>query len=202
MSNFWDYGLRDAAGGKIIFTRVQQKRPIAIKYWFNNRNRLNEETAFETGTTGANFVEAIKAASERMKFRKDHKKVEETLITAAFQGKLETGNKWDRWVVKLESNLKTIIGAKGVALSYVIREDETPDPTIFQPWESIATHAAHHNGSAYDQDKLTVHNIIIRNIADGSDAYTYVKPHIKQDDGRRDIKVLHGWIRKAQSSNT
>ena len=40
----------------------------------------------------------------------------------------------------------------------------------------MATLAAHHGGSAYDQDKLTVHNIIIRNIADGSDAYTYVKP--------------------------
>ena len=50
----------------------------------------------------------------------------------------------------------------------------------------MATLAAHHDGSAYD------HNIIIRNIADGSDAYTYVKPHIKRDDGRRDIKALGG----------
>ena len=52
--------------------------------------------------------------------------------------------------------------------------------------------AAHHGSSAYDQDKLTVHNIIIQNIDNGSDTNTYVKPHIKRDNGRRDIKALRG----------
>ena len=54
----------------------------------------------------------------------------------------------------------------------------------------MATLAAHQYGSAYDQDKLTVHNIIIRNIFDGSGAYTYVKPYIKRDYGMRYIKAL------------
>ena len=31
---------------------------------------------------------------------------------------------------------------------------------------------------------------MIRNIADASDAFTYVKPYIKKDDGRTDIKAL------------
>ena len=35
-----------------------------------------------------------------------------------------------------------------------------------------------------------VHNIILRNIADASDAFTYSKPYIKKGDGRTDIKVL------------
>ena len=34
---------------------------------------------------------------------------------------------------------------------------DTPDPTAWQPWESMAALAAHHDGSAYEQDKLTVH---------------------------------------------
>ena len=85
-----------------------------------------------------------------------------------------------------------IIGAKGISLSYVIRKDDTPYPKVFQPWESMATLTAHHGGSAYYKDKLTVHNIIIRNISNRSDAYTYVKPHIKREDGRRDIKALRG----------
>ena len=76
LSTFRDYGSRDAADGKIIFTRVQQKRLIALKDWVNNRKRLNEETAFETGTTRANFIEAIKAASERRKFRRTRRKWE------------------------------------------------------------------------------------------------------------------------------
>ena len=70
----------------------------------NDRKRLNEETYFETGYTGSNFIEAIKSASERRKFREDQKKVGETLSTAAFQVKLETANQWDCWVVELEKN--------------------------------------------------------------------------------------------------
>ena len=52
--------------------------------------------------------------------------------------------------------------------------------------------AAQHDGIAYDQYKLTVHNIIIRNIANGYNTYTYVKPHINRYDGSRDIKALWG----------
>ena len=118
---------RDAADGKITFTRVQQKRLIALKDWVNDRKRLNGETDFETGTLRDNFIKVIEAAPERRKFRKDQKKVGESLITAAFQVKQETANQRDCWVVELESNLKTIIGAKGITISYVIRED---DPTI------------------------------------------------------------------------
>ena len=44
-----------------------------------------------------------------------------------------------------------------------------------------------HKGNGYLQDKLTVHNIILRNIADGSDAFTYVKPYLKKDDRILDI---------------
>ena len=35
-----------------------------------------------------------------------------------------------------------------------------------------------------------VRNIILRNIADVSDAFTYVKPHIKKDNLRLDAKFL------------
>ena len=67
----------------------------------------------------------------------------------------------------------------------------------------MATLAAHHDGSAYDQDKLTVHNIIIQNVADGSDAYTFVKPHIKIGDGRKYIKELQGrYVQKCMSSTS
>ena len=56
----------------------------------------------------------------------------------------------------------------------------------------MKTIAAHHDGSAYNQDKLTVHNMIIRNIANGSNTYNYVNPDINIDDGRREIKELRG----------
>ena len=93
---------------------------IALKDWVNDIKRLNKETAFESGTTREDFIDAIEEASERRKFRQEQKKVGESLITAALQVKLETANQWDRWVVELKSNLKMIIRAKSIALSYVI----------------------------------------------------------------------------------
>ena len=47
-----------------------------------------------------------------------------------------------------------------------------------------------HTGRLYKQDNLTVHNIILHNIDDTSDAFTYVKPYINKDYGRTDIKAF------------
>ena len=52
--------------------------------------------------------------------------------------------------------------------------------------------AAPHKGNAYLQDKLTMHDIILHNIADGPDAFTYEKAYLKKDDGRLDIQALRG----------
>ena len=45
-------------------------------------------------------------------------------------------------------------------------------------------------GRLYKQDKLTVHNMILLNIADTSYSFTYVKPYTNKEDGRTDTKVL------------
>ena len=189
-SAFREYSRRDKADGKIIFTRVQQKRLISLMDWVKDRARLNEIIEFEGDTNRVEFIADIEAASERKKCRGEQKKTGESLITTTFQVQLETASQWDRWYVELESNLKMIIGAKGIALSYVIREDNDPDLSEQETWELKATLGAPHEGPSFANDALTVHNIIIRNIADGSDAFTYVKPLIKKDNGRLDVQAL------------
>ena len=119
------------------------------------------------------------------------------MITTSFQVQLKTATQLDRWAIELESNLEMIIGAKGIALSYVIREDGDPNLADQETWEHKAMLAAPHKGNAYLQDKLMVHNIILRNIADGSDAFTYVKPYLKKDDRILDIKALRGRYKNA-----
>ena len=190
LSTYRDYAKRSVAEGKITFTRIQQRRIIALKDWVKDRFRLEEETVFENGSTRQAFINAIDDASKRKKSRTNQRKAGESLVTTAFQVKLETAMQWDRWIIELESNLKMIIGASGIALSYVIRENDAPDLTEQVTWETKANLRAPHAGSAYIQDKLTVHNIVLRNIADGSDAFTYVKAHIRKDDGRVDVKAL------------
>ena len=129
ISTFRDYSRRDADDGKIVVNRVQQKRLISLKDWVKDKDVLKEDIEFENGTTRAEFIAEIEEATERKKQKSNQKKVGESLITAAFQVQLETASQWDRWVIELESNLKMIIGAKGVALSYVLRKNDAPDLT-------------------------------------------------------------------------
>ena len=60
-----------------------------------------------------------------------------------------------------------IVGAQGIPLFYLIRENETPDQTERDDWEEKAVLAVPLTGRLYKQDTLTVHNIILRNISDG-----------------------------------
>ena len=83
-----------------------------------------------------------------------------------------------------------IIGANGIALSYVIRENDAPYLTTQPTWEVKANLGAPHDGIAYVQEKLTVHTIVLRNIDDGSDAFTYIKAHICKDYGQANVKAL------------
>ena len=83
-----------------------------------------------------------------------------------------------------------IIRSKGIAFSYIIRENDDPDFGEISTWDLKATLGTPHDGPSIAQDNLTVHNIILRNIADGSYAFKYVKPHIKKDTIRLDVKSL------------
>ena len=71
-----------------------------------------------------------------------------------------------------------------------IRENNAPDQIERNTWEEKAVLEVPLTKRLYKQDNLTLHNIILRNIADASDAFTYVKPYIKKEDGRTDRKAL------------
>ena len=192
IAKFQDYGCRDVDDGEIIFNRVQQKGMISLKDWVKEKVRLQEEAEFETGTTRAESIKATEEAPERKEFRINQKNIGESLITTELQVQLETATQWDRWEIELESNLKMIIGAKGIALYYVIREDDVTNLEDEETWEYKAMLAASHKGNTYLQENLTVHDIILRKIADVSDAFTYVKPYLKKDNGILDIQALMG----------
>ena len=83
-----------------------------------------------------------------------------------------------------------IIGTNRILLSYVIRENDETDISDNPKCQEKARLSAPHEGVNYVQDQQTVHNIMLRNIADGSDNFTYIKDHISQDNGQTDIKAL------------
>ena len=158
--------------------------------WVKDKTRLEEEASFPEGTTREEFMYELEEATTRKSCRKEQKKVGESLITSSFQVQLEASGQWDCWLMELESNLKIIAGAQDIPLPYIIRENNKPDQTERNTWEENAVLAVPLTRRLYKQDNLTVNNIILRNIADASDAFTYVKPYIKKNDGRADIKLF------------
>ena len=70
-----------------------------------------------------------------------------------------------------------IIGAKGIALDYVIRHNDMLDLSDQANWEERARLAAPHDGNTYRLDSLAVHGVILRNIVESSYVYTYVKTY-------------------------
>ena len=129
-------------------------------------------------------------ALERERRRKDQKKEGESYRDSTFNTKLKSAAQWEKWIEELESTLCQIIGVRGVPLSYVIKESDAPtfDPTV--TYEEAVTEAMSLSGVEFTHDARTVHKIILKNIHEDSDAYTYVKPLIRHRDGRRDIKAL------------
>ena len=83
-----------------------------------------------------------------------------------------------------------MIGANGVPLSYVICQNDAPDLTEQDTWEQKAIYGAPHHGRSWKVDHTTVHQIILQNIGEDSDAYTYIKTRIRQENGRIDIQAL------------
>ena len=97
--------------------------------WVKDKTRIEEEASFPYGTTRQELIYELEEATTRKKCRKEQKKVGESFITTSFQVHLEAAGKWDCWVVELKSNLKIIVGAQGIPLYYVIRENDAPDQT-------------------------------------------------------------------------
>ena len=106
--------------------------------WVKDKTRLEEEASFPDGKTRQEHIYELEEATTRKKCRKERNKVWEYLITTIFRVQIEAAKQWDSWVVDLESNLKMIVGAQGIPLSYVIRENNAPDHTERDTWEEKA----------------------------------------------------------------
>ena len=107
-----------------------------------------------------------------------------------FNNKLKTQSQWEKFKEELESALNVIVGSQGVPIICVIREEETPqfDPTV--PFEDAIIQAVAVDNAQFKVDACTVHQIILNNFDENSDACTCIKPPLCHHDGRRDILAL------------
>ena len=174
----------------VILTPIQKQRMKGLVLWVKDRVRVGAAVAFPNGTTRDDVIDELNESIRRENLRKEQKKVGESFHDASFNNKLKSQSQWEKFSEELESTLAMIIGAKGVPILYVIRENDTPvfDPTL--PYEVAVSQAVELNGEEYDIDAKTVHKIILQNVNEDSDAYTYIKTLLRHRNGRRDIQAL------------
>ena len=70
LGTFRDYARREKENGKIIFTRVQQRRWIFIMYFVKGTNCFEEEASLPDRTTSKELIYELEEATTRKKCRK------------------------------------------------------------------------------------------------------------------------------------
>ena len=113
-----------------------------------------------------------------------------SLLGGSFSIQLESRHQWKRWSRELHDTLSSIIGVTGVPISYVTRSNATPTLIGFATWEEKVIAASLIVGKDFKQDAKTVHNLIMKNLSENSEAYTYIENSIDEQDGRVDIIAL------------
>jgi hypothetical protein len=184
------YAKRQDGQFPVILTPIQKQRLKSLVLYVKDRRRVNQALEFPNTLTPEEFRDLLSNALERERRRKDQKKSGESYLDSTFNNKLKSTAQWEKWNEELEATLCQIIGVRGVPLTYIIREADAPafDPDV--PYDEAVTQAMILTGVEFAQDARTVHKIILKNVHEDSDAYTYIKPLIRFRNGRRDILSL------------
>ena len=184
------YAKREDGPFPVICTSLQRQRIRSLVLWVKDTVRAGLELSFPDGTTRDEFVLAISASMAREKRRKEQKKIGESFLDTTFNTKLKTQSQWEKFMQELESTLGMIIGSNGVPLSYIIRTNEAAEYDEGLDFDEAVINAVGLEGEDFKIDARTVHQIILRNVHEDSDAYTYIKPLLRRRNGRLDIVAL------------
>ena len=179
-----------AAAARFSLSRVQQKRLISLLYWVQDRYRTRETYSFDAGITEPEFLALLQDSYERHESREVQRTTGLSLLGGKFSVQLESRHQWKRWNRELHDTLSSIIGVNGVPISYVTRNIATPTVVGFATWEEKVIGASPITGRNFKQDAKMVHNIILKNLSENSEAYTYIENSLGDQDGRVDILAL------------
>ena len=113
-----------------------------------------------------------------------------TITEAASPGQLTTQTKWDDWREVFSNFLRSIPGHDGVPLSYIIRDNDAPDPTPRPDFIDEYVAMAPLAGDTYNVDASEVHTYIVKFVAGNPTAESKIQTHLNAHDGRRDFQAL------------
>ena len=185
-----DYSGRKVDEGQIRFGVYKTNLLKNTIHWIQDFVRCGETPSIE-GLDEDTFLMQLAVAGDREEIRqKVHKNVDQVTKDAG-PGSLESEKKWIEWEEKIVTMLGMIPGANGVPLSYVIRAVAEPDRTALTGMSFVQKTIACSplRGTTFEADSRSVHQIILKYVQ-GTDAYQWIKPDLKLEDGRRDMIAL------------
>jgi hypothetical protein len=142
------------------------------------------------GLSAVTFKAQLDRAAARAIVRKNMESQTKTSAEAASPGPLENEKQWKHWEEKFVNYAKAHIGADGVPLSYVIREEAQPDVDgDHSDFVTKTVACAPLSGEYYDADKASVFNMIV-SFTTGQPSGDWIKNTLKYSDGRRSMEAL------------
>jgi hypothetical protein len=184
-----DFGGRTANNGRINFGTRRTKSIKATIHWVQDFYRVSERPTI-VGLSELSFKAQLERALARAEIRKTLDGKSSTASKAADPGPLKNEKQWKEWEEKFVNYARCQLGANGIPLSYVIRENEDPDFDDNHPdFVSKTVACAPLIGEYYDADKLAVFNMVV-SFTTGHPSGDWIKETLKYADGRRSMKAL------------
>ena len=173
------YAKRTDGPFPIFCTPLQKQRLKSLVLWVQDTIRAQQDPRFPNGTTRAQFLAKLSASLQRDKRRREQKKVGEAYHDVTFNTKLKNQSQWEKFHEELQMTLSSIIGAVGAPITYVIREEEEAVFDEEVPYDEAIIQAVRLDGEDYKIDAQLVHQIILRNVHEDSNAYSTLNHPMK-----------------------
>ena len=155
-----------------------------LSHWVQDFYHCSKQPTIDDFVTANDFKQALSTAAQRASLCKVDTDQVDTISKAADPGKLKDERKWPEWYPAFVNYLSTIPGVYGIPLSYVVRENQTPDHTRdFEGdfMEEIIV-CAPLNGPKFWVDARKVHQLL-KNFLTAESAEQWIRPLAPRGNG-------------------
>ena len=185
-----EYAKREDRAERLTVGLARRERLLGAMHWTQDCYRLRLPLDLDDFNKKT-FLETLALANDRADMREELKSQSEVIAKDAAPGPLKADKSWEKWEKQLKTYLSSIIGAYGIPIVYVIREDETStleqvaDLSYLQQCIAMVPLS----GYKYTVDALSVHKIIAASV-EGELSEDWIADVKKYGDGRKSFRAL------------
>lgn len=183
------FAARTQQNGRMHIGTRRTKWLKAFVHWNQDFYRISQLPSI-VSLNETTFKEQLSRALTRADIRQSLKSQTSTAASAASPGPLKSEREWKQWEEKFLNYAGTHVGANGIPLSYVIRDNDDPDTaTEHSDFIKQTIACAPLSGEYYNADRLSVFNMIT-SFTTGQPSGDWVKDTNRYADGRRSMNAL------------